>query len=81
MRQPSHSSWWTWKPYGLLTMKLEPNKKYKVIDKDLVNGYIILTGKQIEKTIEDAYKELQLEKNKWLLQKLKETNLNYLFKN
>ena len=45
-------------------MKLEPNKKYKVIDKDLVNGYIILTGKQIEKTTEDAYKELQLEKNK-----------------
>ena len=62
-------------------MKLEPNKKYKVIDKDLVNGYIILTGKQIEKTIEDAYKELKLEKNKWLLQKSKETNLNYLFKN
>ena len=45
-------------------MKLEPNKKYKVIDKDLVNGYIILTGKQIEKFIEDAYKELKLEKNK-----------------
>ena len=62
-------------------MKLQPNKKYKVIDKDLVNGYIILTGKQIEKTIEDAYKELQLKKNKWLLQKSKETNLNYLFKN
>ena len=62
-------------------MKLESNKKYKVIDKDLVNGYIILTGKQIEKTIEDAYKELKLEKNKWSLQKLKETNLNYLFKN
>ena len=46
----------------LLTMKLQPNKKYKVIDKDLVNGYIILTGKQIEKTIEDAYKELKLRK-------------------
>ena len=45
-------------------MKLEPNKKYKVIDNDLVNGYIILTGKEINKTIEDAYKELQLEKNK-----------------
>ena len=62
-------------------MKLEPNKKYKVIDNDLVNGYIILTGKEINRAIEDAYKELQLEKNKWLLQKLKETNLNYLFKN
>ena len=45
-------------------MKLEPNKKYKVIDNDLVNGYIILTGKEISKTIEDAYKELQLEKDK-----------------
>ena len=62
-------------------MKLEPNKKYKVIDNDLVNGYIILTGKEISKTIDDTYKELQLEKDKWLLQKLKETNLNYLFKN
>ena len=45
-------------------MKLQPNKKYKVIDNDLVNGYIILTGKQITKTLEDAYKELKLEKNK-----------------
>ena len=62
-------------------MKLQPNKKYKVIDNDLVNGYIILTGKEINRYIEDAYKELQLEKDKWLLQKLKETNLNYLFKN
>tara|TARA_X000001388_G_C2204729_1_gene112670 strand:- start:46 stop:183 length:138 start_codon:yes stop_codon:yes gene_type:complete len=41
-------------------MKLEPNKKYKVIDKNLINGYIILTGKQIEKTIDDAVKELKL---------------------
>ena len=38
-------------------MKLEPNKKYKVIDNDLGNGYIILTGKQITKTLEDAYKK------------------------
>ena len=45
-------------------MKLQPNKKYKVIDNDLVNGYIILTGKEINKAIEDSYKELQLEKNK-----------------
>ncbi len=39
-------------------MKLEPNKKYKVIDNDLVNGYIILTGKEISKTIENAVKEV-----------------------
>ena len=45
-------------------MKLQPNKRYKVIDNDLVNGYIILTGKEITKTLEDAYKELKLEKNK-----------------
>jgi len=45
-------------------MKLEPNKKYKVIDNDLVNGYIILTGKEITKTLEDAYKKLQSEKEK-----------------
>ena len=45
-------------------MKLEPNKKYKVIDNDLVNGYIILTGKEITKTLEDAYKKLESEKEK-----------------
>ena len=48
----------------LTKMKLEPNKKYKVIDNDLINGYIILTGKEISKTIDDAVKEIKLEKNK-----------------
>ena len=43
-------------------MKLHPNKKYKVIDNDLVNDYIILTGEEITKTIEDAYKEVMTTK-------------------
>ncbi len=37
--------------------ELDPNKKYKVIDNDLVNGYIILTGKQIQEFTEEAYKK------------------------
>ena len=40
-------------------MKLEPNKKYKVIDDDLINGYQILTGKQINWPIENAYKQVK----------------------
>ena len=46
--------------------KLEPNKKYKVIDDGLVNGYIIVTGKQLEYFIDQAYKELKSLK-KWVL--------------
>ena len=39
--------------------KLEPNKKYKVIDNGLVNGYIVVTGKQLEQYIDQAQKELK----------------------
>ena len=39
--------------------KLEPNKKYKVIDNGLINGHIIVTGKQLEYFINQAYKELK----------------------
>jgi len=39
-------------------MKLEPNKKYKVVDDDLINGSCVLTGKQLNKLIEKAYKDV-----------------------
>ena len=39
--------------------KLEPNKKYKVIDNGLINGHIIVTGKQLEYFINQAYKEFK----------------------
>ena len=40
-------------------MKLEPTKKYKVIDDNLVNGFIVVTGKQLEYFIDQAYQELK----------------------
>ena len=39
-------------------MKLEPNKKYRFIDDDLINGSCVLTGKQLNKLIEEAYKDV-----------------------
>ena len=39
--------------------RLEPNKKYKVIDNGLVNGYIVVTGKQLKYFIDQAYQELK----------------------
>ena len=39
--------------------RLKPNKKYKFIDDGLVNGYIVVTGKQLEQYINQAYKELK----------------------
>ena len=39
--------------------RLKPNKKYKFIDDGLVNGYIVVTGKQLEHFIDQAYKELK----------------------
>ena len=38
--------------------KLEPNKKYKVIDDGLINGYIIVTGKQLEQFIKQAHDDV-----------------------
>ena len=39
--------------------RLKPNKKYKFIDDGLVNGYIVVTGKQLEQYIDQAYKEVK----------------------
>ena len=38
-------------------MKLNPNKKYKFIDKDLINGFVVLTGKELNAILEKSYKE------------------------
>ena len=39
-------------------MKLEPKKKYKVIDDNLVNGFIVVTGKQLEQFIKQAHDDV-----------------------
>ena len=28
-------------------MKINPKQKYKFVDKDLVNGFVVLTGKEL----------------------------------
>ena len=38
-------------------MKINPNKKYKLIDEDLINGFVVLTGKELNKILEKSYKE------------------------
>ena len=38
-------------------MKINPNKKYKFIDEDLINGFIVLTGKELNAILEKSYKE------------------------
>ena len=38
-------------------MAINPNKKYKFVDKDLVNGFVVLTGKELNAILEKSYKE------------------------
>ena len=38
-------------------MTINPNKKYKFVDKDLINGFVVLTGKQLNAILEKSYKE------------------------
>ena len=57
-------------------MKLEPNKKYKFIDDDLINGSYVLTGKQLNKLIEKAYKDVMRSK-KWPLNTFIEPMTNH----
>ena len=38
-------------------MKINPNKKYKSIDEDLINGFVVLTGKELNAILEKSYKE------------------------
>ncbi len=44
-------------------MNLESDKKYKFIDKDLVNGFVVLTGKELNEILEKSYKEYMESKN------------------
>ena len=44
-------------------MEINPNKKYKVIDKDLVNGFVVLTGKELNTILEKSYKKYMENKN------------------
>jgi len=38
-------------------MKLNSKQKYKFIDKDLINGFVVLTGKELNAILEKSYKE------------------------
>ena len=39
-------------------MNIKPNKKYKIVDKDLVNGFVVVTGKELNAVLKESYKEL-----------------------
>ena len=44
-------------------MNINPDKKYKFVDKDLVNGFVVLTGKELNAILEKSYKEHIRSKN------------------
>ena len=44
-------------------MKINPNKKYKLIDEDLINGFVVVTGKELNAILEKSYKEYMENKN------------------
>ena len=44
-------------------MKLNPKQKYKYIDKDLINGFVVLTGKELYEILEKSYKKQMESKN------------------
>ncbi len=44
-------------------MNINPNKKYKFVDKDLINGFVVLTGKELNSILEKSYKEYMENKN------------------
>ena len=44
-------------------MKINPNKKYKLIDEDLINGFTVVTGKELNAILERSYKEYMESKN------------------
>ena len=44
-------------------MKINPNKKYKLIDEDLINGFVVVTGKELNAILEKSYKEHMESKN------------------
>tara|TARA_S200000501_G_C20662342_1_gene672391 strand:- start:262 stop:396 length:135 start_codon:yes stop_codon:yes gene_type:complete len=40
-------------------MKINPNQKYKIVDKDLINGSFVLTGKELNKILDQSVKEVR----------------------
>ena len=44
-------------------MEINPNKKYKIVDKSLINGSFVLTGKELNEILEQSYKEVMEKKN------------------
>ena len=44
-------------------MIINANKKYKFVDKDLINGFVVLTGKELNTILEKSYKEYMENKN------------------
>ena len=44
-------------------MKINPNKKYKLIDEDLINGFVVVTGKELNTILEKSYKKYMENKN------------------
>ena len=44
-------------------MTINPNKKYKFVDKDLLNGFVVLTGKELNAILDQSYKEVMEKKN------------------
>ena len=44
-------------------MQINPKQKYKIVDKDLINGSFVLTGKELNAILEESYKELMDSKN------------------
>ena len=44
-------------------MEINPNKKYKIINKDLINGSFVLTGKELNEILEQSYKKVMENKN------------------
>ena len=39
-------------------MRINPNQKYKIVDEDLINGSFTLTGKELNKILEQSVKEV-----------------------
>ena len=44
-------------------MKIDSKQKYKIVDKNLINGFVVLTGKELNAILEKSYKEVMENKN------------------
>jgi len=45
-------------------MNIKPNKKYKLIDKNLINGFVVVTGNELNEILEKSYKEVMENKKR-----------------